>query len=203
METIILKTYKRERDSELGTFAIRIDEGMANNPAFPDPPQELAEMRLKLPDYQLAVANAKGRDSVAISRKKDLKAVIVRCLTALDAYVTLKCNGDRTMLLTSGFYISGEKGEKTEPTINKLDVTLGPPGIISTSITRVAGCRAYFHQYTTEPPTSTSSWHSEISTQAKYTFSGLQSGKTYWLRVAIYSSSGQLVYSPVETRIVQ
>ncbi|OQP49967.1 hypothetical protein [Niastella populi] len=203
MEAIILKTYKRERDSELGTLATRVVEGMDNNPTFPDAPPELAQLRQKLPDYQLAVANAKGRDSVAVSIKKDLKAQIVGCLTSLDAYVTSKCKGDRTMLLTSGFLISGEKGEVGEPTINKLNVELGPPGIVTTSIKRVARSRAYFHQYATEPPASGTSWHSESSLQPKFTFSGLTSGRTYWLRVAIISSSGQWVYSPVESRIVQ
>jgi hypothetical protein len=203
MEDIILKTYKRDRDSDLTTSATRVDEGMDSNPYFPDPPPALAELKKLLPEYGIAVANAKGRDTMKVSIKKDLKVKMVALLTELDAYVTAKCNGDRTMLISSGFYISGEKGEAVEPTISKLDVELGPPGIITTRIKRVAGSRAYFHQYATEPPTSATSWYSETTLQASRTFSGLQSGKTYWLRVAILSSTGQMVYSPVESRIIQ
>jgi hypothetical protein len=107
------------------------------------------------------------------------------------------------MLLSSGFNISGQKGEVAAPTISKLDVELGPPGIITTRIKRAGGIRAYFHQYAMEPPSSATSWHSETTLQPSCTFSGLQSGKTYWLRVAILSSTGQLVYSPVESRIIQ
>lgn len=203
MVDIILKTYKRQRDSELTTDATRVQEGMDNNPNFPDPPPALAELNKLLPEYGIAVANAKGRDTVMVSIKKDLKAKMVALLTELDAYVTAKCAGNRTMLLTSGFYISGEKGEIAAPTIGKLDVVLGPPGIVTTRIKRVARTRAYLHQYATEPPTSATSWHSEGSLQAEYTFSGLTSGKTYWLRVVVLSSDSQMVYSPVESRIIQ
>ena len=203
MEDIILKTYKRQRDSELTTDAIRVHEGMDGNPYFTDPPQALADLKKLLPEYPVVVANAKGRDTMAVSIKKDMKATMVSLLTVLDDYVTAKCLGNRTMLISSGFYISGEKSEVTEPTIAKLDVELGPPGIITTRIKRIAGARAYFHQYATEPPTSATSWHSETMLQASCTFSGLQSGKSYWLRVAILSSTGQMVYSPVESRIVQ
>jgi hypothetical protein len=203
MEDIILKTYKRDRDSDLTTSATRVDEGMDNNPNFPDPPPALAELRKLLPEYGIAVANAKGRDTMMVSIKKDLKVKMVALLTELDAYVTAKCNGNRTMLISSGFYISGEKGEVVAPTIGKLDVVLGPPGIITTRIKRVTGTRAYVHQYATEPPTSDTSWKSEVSLQAQYTFSGLTSGKTYWLRIAVVSSTGQMVYSPVESRIIQ
>jgi hypothetical protein len=203
MKDIILNTYKRERDSELAITAGHIDEQLENNPNFTDAPPELAEMKKLLPEYRAAVQEAKTRSKVAVSKKKDLKKQLVVLLTAVAVYVTHKCNGDRTMLLTSGFPISGEQGERPLGLIEKLDVVLGPPGIITTSVRRVAGSRAYAHQYATEPPTSTTSWHSEVSSEAKYTFNGLQSGKTYWLRVMVVGSAGQRIYSPVESRIVQ
>ena len=203
MKDVILTTYKRERDTELTSTVTHVVEEMTDNPDFPDAPKELEEMRVLLPNYQKAVADAKTRSKVSVSRKKDLKKQMVGLLTVLAAYVTRKCNGDRTMLLTSGFPISGEKGERPLAAIEKLEVELGPPGIITTRVKRLGGCRAYAHQYATEAPTSSTSWHSEMSTQSEYTFSGLQTGRTYWLRVVALGSVGQRVYSPVESRIVQ
>jgi hypothetical protein len=203
MEDIILNSYKRERDSELATTSIHIVEGMENNPYFPDPPAELAAVKKLLPGYQTAVANAKGRDKVMVSFKKDKKAEMVALLTKLAAYVTLTCKGDRTMLLSSGFPISGDQGEQPMPVIQKLDVKLGPPGMITTRVKRVAGARAYMHQYTTEPPTSETVWISEGSLQASYTFSGLKSAVKYWIRVVALGGAGQTVYSPVESCIIQ
>lgn len=203
MESIILKTYKRERDSELGILVTHIDKEMTDNQYFLDPPPALGLIRTLLPIYVGSVANAKTREKVAISRKKDLKAEMVGLLVELDAYLTRKCNGDRTMLLSSGFAISGEKGEKEPVTIGQLNIILGPPGIVTTLVKRVRGTRAYVHQYTTEPPTAATMWHSETSPQHNFTFSGLVSGKTYWLRVAAMSAAGDIVYSPVRSCIIQ
>jgi hypothetical protein len=204
MVPTILKSYKRDNDDELQTSITRIVEGWENNPNFLDPPPAYVSLKTLLPDYRSAVANAKGRDSVAISLKKDLKVKAVGLMIELDAWTTEKCKGDRTMLLSSGFYISGEKSKVvSEPVITNLEVILGRAGILTTKIKRVARCRGYWHQYTTEAPTSTTSWYSESSLQPELTFTGLTSGRTYWVRVAIYSKTGQWIYSPVESRIVQ
>ena len=203
MKDIILNSYKRERDSQLATIAGHIEEQMTNNPNFTDAPPELAELKKILPEYSASLKDALTRNKVAVSRKKDLKKRMVALLTVLAGYVTQKCNGDRTMLMESGFPISGEQGERPLGEIEKLDVKLGPPGIVTTSVKRVGGCRAYGHQYATEPPSSTTQWHSEISSLPEFTFKGLQSGKTYWLRVVAVGSAGQTIYSPVESRIVQ
>jgi hypothetical protein len=71
------------------------------------------------------------------------------------------------------------------------------------SIKRVRGTRAYLHQVATEQPTSATLWTNEASPNPEFTFSGLISGKTYWLRVAILSSTGKTVYSSVKSCIVQ
>jgi len=204
MVPTILKTYKRDNDSELGTSATRVVDGMNNNPSFLEPPPAYVSLKTLLPEYRTSVANAKGRDSVAVSLKKDLKVKAIGLMTELDAWVTEKCKGDRTMLLSSGFYISGEKGKVIpDPVIANLEVILGRAGILTTRIKRVARCRGYWHQYTTEAPTSATTWYSESSLQPEFTFNGLISGRTYWVRVAIYSKTGQWIYSPVESRIVQ
>jgi hypothetical protein len=204
MVPTILKTYKRDNDDELQTSITRVVEGWENNPNFLDPPPAYVALKTLLPEYRSAVAAAKRRDSVAISLKKDLKVKAIGYMTELDAWATEKCKGDRTMLLESGFYISGEKGKVvTEPVITNLEVILGRAGILTTKIKRVGRVRIYFHQYATEPPTSTTTWHSESSLQPEFTFTGLISGKTYWIRVAVISKSGLWVFSPVEMRIVQ
>ena len=204
MANTILKSYKRDNDDELQTSITRVVEGWENNPNFPDPPPAYVALKTLLPEFRSAVASAKSRDSVAISLKKDLKVKAIGLMSELDAWVTEKCKGDRTMLLTSGFYISGEKNKVVpEPVITQLEVELGRAGILTTKIKKVARCRGYWHQYATELPNSETNWHSESSLLPEFTFTGLTSGRTYWVRVMVYSKSGQWIYSPIESRIVQ
>ncbi|HEY1202514.1 MAG TPA: hypothetical protein VGE79_16100, partial [Niastella sp.] len=195
MESIILKTYKRDRDSEFATSMTRVVDGLTDNPDLIDPPPAYEALKTLLPDYRTAIANAKGRHSVAVSRKKDLKAKGIGYMTELDAWVTEKCKGDRTMLLSSGFYVSGEKGNETTQSIGELEVQLGAPGFVTTRIKRIRGTRAYLHQVASELPTSATLWTNEASPNPSFTFSGLTSGKNFWLRIAIMSSTGKMLYS--------
>jgi len=203
MEQIIIQSIKRERDSELATAGYEVVDGMENNPYYPDPPQELAELKKLLPEYHIAVVDAKGRDKVKVSIKKDMKKQVVALLLKLAAYVTATAKGDRTILLSSGFPISGETREQPGSVIQKLEVELGTPGVLTTRVKRVKGARAYMHQYAMELPTSETVWIIEGSTLSIHTFNGLKSGVKYWLRVVALTPDGQKVYSPVESRIIQ
>lgn len=203
MKKIILKKYKRERDSDLSTTGKRVLEKCKNNPKYPNPPAALGKLEEKLPLYDASLVNARGRDKEAIAIKKGLKAEIVALLTELDSYVTITSNGDEAMLLSSGFDISGQTAVQSMPDIPKLFVELGPPGEITISVKHVRGARAYMHQYTSEPPVSETVWISEGSTNPNCTFKALKSFTKYWFRIVALGKNGQMVYSPFEARIVQ
>ena len=150
MKQITTKYDKRE--SELGTTSDRIIANMNNNPDFSDAPPALAELKKVLPEFMEARANAKGRDIKMVSIKNDKKAIVLDLLQQLADYVTVKCKGDRTMILSSGFYATGEDSGKNEPpSIEMLDVELGQPGEAITRVKNITGAKAYVHQYTKEP----------------------------------------------------
>jgi hypothetical protein len=203
MKNTILKTYKRQRESDLVTTGHRIVEKMENNTNFPNPPASLANLKKILPEYQAALIAAKGRDRELISIKNDKKAQLLAFFAELAQYVTVTCNGDRSLLLGSGFDVYGERVTVAAPFIEKLEVELGPPGEATTRIKRLAGARAFQHQYTTELPSSNTVWTSELSTHPSHTFKGLDSAVKYWFRVAAVTNSGQMVYSPTVQRIIQ
>ena len=203
MKNNIVKNYRRQRESDLVTTAHRIVEKLENNTNFPNPPAVLAELKQILPEYQAALANAKGRDSEAISIKNDKKVKVMDYIEQLAQYVTVTSNGDRSLLLNSDFQVSGEKQTQVTPYIEKLEVELGSPGEVTTRIQRVGGARAYLHQYTTETPTSSSVWVSEGSASRQHTFKGLSSGAKYWFRIAMVAANGQLGHSPTVQRIIQ
>lgn len=203
MKNIIVNIYKNQGDSETITTGYRITGKMDNNSNFTDAPAELEEAKQLLPVLQTNVWNAKGRDIEAVNLKNETKARFIVLLTILAAYVTEKCKGDRGMLLSSGFPISGDKTNQTEPVIEELDVELGPPGEATTQVKRLRRARAYMHQYTTEVPTADTLWASEGSKNPYFTFNGLNSTVKYWFRVVAISYDGEMVYSPVITRVIQ
>jgi hypothetical protein len=203
MKNIIVNSYKRDGDSEIITTGYRITDKMENNTNFTDLPPEFSEAKQLLPVLQTSVSNAKGRDIEAVNLKNENKARFIVLLTILAAYVTEKCKGDRGMLLSSGFPISGDKSNRVDPVIQQLEVELGPPGEATTKVKRLRAARAYMHQYTTEPPTAETVWASEGSKNPHYTFSGLNSTVKYWFRVVAISQDGERVYSPVATRVIQ
>jgi hypothetical protein len=203
MRNIIVHDYKRQGDSDVITTGHRITEKMENNPYFEDAPPELNETKELLPKLQSSVSNAKGRDIEVINLKNDQKARLIVLLSVLAKYVTEKCKGNRGMLLSSGFLISGDKSNQEVPVIQQLDVELGRPGEATTVVKRIRRARAYMHQYTSEPPTADTVWTSEGSKNPHYTFSGLNSQVKYWFRVVAISKEGERVYSPVITRVIQ
>ena len=204
MEALISTRYKRERDSDLYTVAKRIVEKMKNNANFPNPPAALASLEKMLPEYDNSLTNAKGRDKEMVSIKKARKKAMVALLIEVASYVTLTCNGDETMLLNSGFDIVGQSKEQPPmPAIQKLIVELGPPGVVTISVKRVRGARAYLHQYTMEQPTSETVWTNEGTTGPSYTFKGLKSFTKYWFRIVALGTNGQTEYSPVDFRVIQ
>lgn len=203
MKDIILSTYKELRDSDTITQGYRVLENMENNPMFPDQPPALAAIKKMLPELQSAVSNAKGRDIIAVCLKNDKKAELISLLTEVAEYVTLTCKGDRLKLLSSGFPISGARVTQIDQVIQQLEVEIGAPGVATTQIKRLRGARIYMHQYTTEPPTSETVWHSELSKHPYYTYSGLNSMEKYWFRVVAINRDGETIESPVIVRVIQ
>jgi hypothetical protein len=203
MKNIIDSSYKREGDSAILVTGHRVTTGMDNNPDFPDLPPEHAEAKELLPKLHSSVSNAKGRDVVDINEKNEDKARFIVLLTILAKYVTEKSNGNRGIILRSGFFLAGDKSNQEEPVIEQLDVLLGRPGEATTQVKRVRRARAYMHQYTAEPPTEETVWASEGSKNPNYTFSGLNSTVKYWFRVVAISQEGERVYSPVVTKVIQ
>ena len=203
MKQITAKFLKREND--LPTTGQRVIEKMENNPNFSDPPPALAELKKILPEFSTDLVNARGRDKEMVSIKNDRKAKVLALLQEIADYVTVKSKGDRTMILNSGFEVTGDNGgsSKEPPSIEILEVELGPPGEATTRIKNVTGAKAYVHQYTKEPPGLNTEWIGVGNSEGIHTFEGLSSDKRYWFRVVAIGYNKQRGYSPVVSKVIQ
>ncbi|WP_205508751.1 fibronectin type III domain-containing protein [Longitalea arenae] len=202
MARIVAKFKKRQND--LMTIGQRVIEKMENNTVFPNPPAALAELKKLLPEFQAALSNAEGRDKEMVSIKNDKKAIILALLQELADYVTATSKGDRTLIFNSGFDATNEsRGSTLPPSIDKLEVELGPSGEATIRAKSVTGAKSYAHQYTTEPPGLNTIWSSEFSSESVYTFKDLSSDKRYWFRVVAIGFNRQTANSPVVSRVIQ
>jgi hypothetical protein len=203
MKRRITNKFKRERDNDLGAITDKVTTKMDGNPNFPDPPEALATAKKELPVFRESITKASGGDEEMRFIRKDKRAVLIGLLSELAEYVTGKANGDPAVLVSSGFELNKEKGEKVLPGIKELKVTIDRNGEAVTQVKRVAGAKAYIHQYTPDPISGDSVWTNKCTTVNSYTFTGLTSKERYWFQVIAIGTNGQEVVSPFVSRVIQ
>jgi hypothetical protein len=182
----------------------RVLENMKNNASFPNPSPAVAEVEKKAIDYQLALNVAGRSDRTLSSAKNDRKAELTGMLSSWDDYVTATSNGDKTMLLSSGFDIAGLKNQSQELLpIEQMDVKIGPIGQAIVSVKKVPGARMYAYQCTPDPVTPESVWTTETTSDRENTFTNLNSIAKYWFRVIAYGRGKQTVTSMLVSRVIQ
>jgi hypothetical protein len=203
MKRRITIKFKRVRDNDLGAITDKVTVKMEGNPNFPDPPEALGKAKNELPGFRESVTKASGGDEEMRFLRKDKRALLISYLAELAEYVTLKANGDPTILVSSGFELNKEKGERVLSAIKELKVTIDRNGEAVTQIKRVAGAKAYIHQYTQDPISGDSVWINKCTTDNSYTFTGLASKERYWFQVIAIGTNGQEVISPFVSRVIQ
>ena len=203
MKNRIVSSYKIEKDNDFIATLKLVTTNLDGNASFPNPPEALANIKKKLPDFEAAVVNAKGRDPLKVSLKNDLRAILEAELKKLADFVTQVSNGDRSLLLSSGFALRSARTEAGLGSISNLQVVIDRPSEATTRIKRVNGARSYVHQYTAEPLTSGSIWTSKTLTDTSYTFTGLESAVKYLFQVIAIGFKGQEAYSPMVKKVIQ
>jgi hypothetical protein len=204
MKLKIKKSYRKPSDTFLLKLVGRVLESMKNNAYFPNPIPTHSEVEKAYAEYQVSLNVAGRNDRTLASAKNDKKAVVTGMLDKWDDYVTATSNGDKTMLLSSGFDIAGIKGSSQDlGPIEQLDVEIGPPGQAIARIKRVAGAKAYLFQCTPDPVTPDSQWINETTSEREAVFTDLNSIAKYWFRVIAIGKGKQKVISVLVSRVIQ
>jgi hypothetical protein len=203
--TKIIFAYDRMSDAELSNKAQIPITAMTGNTNFPEPTPTLPKSQTVLDDFNLALTAAQSGDRTKIAIKNEKRGILIDTIRALGRYAEMAANGNRSILMSSGFEVNKERSSTIE---------LGQPenvhltdgintGEMIVSCSSVSGVRSYLFQHTADPLTSESIWSSNPSTKSECTLRNLKSSTKYWCRVvAIGSNDQQTVSSPV-ARIVQ
>lgn len=197
-------SFNRGRDGDLVNDGYRVVDHMTDNSHFPTPNPTVALLKQATQEYQQALYDAAGRDQKLVAIKDNRRAVLRSMLTQMAEYVNSVADGDREKLLSSGFKLAKNRGEDgyLRP-ISELEVRIDTPEQAILRIKKVAGAKAYVHEYTTGVVTNESVWVAKTTTEPFYTFKGLQSGVKHSFRVIAIGRGEKSVYSPIVSRFIQ
>ena len=194
----------RPRDGELVNIGYLAIDSIKGNTLFPNPNPTMDDLLKATQEYQQALYDAAGRDQKLVAIKDAKRAVLRAMLTQLAEYVNTVSNGDKAMLLSSGFKLAREKdGTDDLKPIADLDIRTDSPEQATISVKRVPGAKAYVFEYTTGIVTNESVWVSKTATEPFCTLRGLQSGVKHSFRVIAVGRSEKSVLSPIVSRFIQ
>lgn len=96
---------KTDSDALLITDTQTIITDLTGNVSYPTPAPTLVAITTALDEFTIALANAADGGITLTAIKNDKRAALVVLLRNLANYVQVTCNGDLTVLLSSGFPI--------------------------------------------------------------------------------------------------
>lgn len=190
-------------DSGLEVKAQLIISSLTGNANFPTPTPTLAALQTALDAFSEALVKAGTGNRVDIAIKNEAREVLIDLMRSLCTYVNFTANGERSILLSSGFSISKEREPViiTKPQNLKVENGLSS-GELLVSVSSVKGASAYLHEYTTDATLAPAGWVSNATTTSKALLNNLQPGTMYYCRVGAVGANGQLVYSDAVSRMV-
>jgi hypothetical protein len=153
--------------------------------------------------YTAALVKAGSGNRSDIADKNNKRSELTALLRSLADYVNFCANGDRSILLTSGYDITKEPQPTVITKPENLEVNNGSnSGELQVRVKGVKGAKAYMFEYTTDETQAATTWYSTSSSAAKFVFNNLTPGQKYFCRVGAVGPYGQLVYSDAVARIV-
>jgi hypothetical protein len=183
-------------DSELLSRLNAVHDHMLNNPAFPNPPVDMAGFKAAIDAYTAAEAAARdgGKSAIVQREKRRMDAIIMFRL--LGRYVETACKNDLATFMSSGFVVA-ITGQKTPPqpvdvpSITAVDQ--GSTGQLLVSIKPVKRARTYDIRYAPEPAAGAAiNWTtvSVASTKPATPINNLTRGVNYIFQVRAFGKLG-------------
>lgn len=191
-------------DANFEQKAEYILEQMNGNASFATPQPSLADVQTAVTAYSQALVEAAGQDRTLVAFKNEARRELEVLLGKLGMYVMNIALGNVAMLTSSGFTLLKSSEPLYIENPGNVTITNGvTSGELVVAVVSVKGAKSYLHQIATEQPTENTEWESTASSRSKFTYSNLQPGKQYWVRIAVVGSRGQIAYSPVSTQFAQ
>ena len=184
----------------LGTVATK----MQGNEHFPNRQEAVKALQTQQEEYLKLVANASGGGKEAIMLRDAKRSMIIDLLHRLGADVTADSKGDPIIVATTGFPYTQEKKPlqilvKPAPPKVKPGVNSGELVVIGYKQTKNGAVMVLI----TDTPADSSAWKPTPGTRSKVLYTGLESGKRYYIKYVLTGANDQRVESDVLSYIPQ
>ncbi|MEO7080548.1 MAG: fibronectin type III domain-containing protein [Flavobacteriales bacterium] len=167
---------------------------LTDNPNFPTPVVPLSEMAALHDELTVAISEATNGGGLSRAIRNGLTRKGKEMLSAQANYVRAICNGDPSMLESSGFDLVKER--------ERLGIPVTPEQLtarhtaksqqVQLKWPRSAGARGYRVFKTDTDPLTEANWeYLDFTTRARFTINGLESFKAYWFCVSALGTAGE------------
>ena len=177
---------------------------MLGNEHFPKRQEAVKALQTQQEEYLMLVANATGGGKEPIMLRDAKRSLVIDLLHRMGADVTADSNGDSIIVTTSGFPYTQAK-KPTLPLVKPAPPKV-KPGVNSGEL-QATGIRQNKNGAVmfliTDTPDSTFSWKPTPGTNIKVLFTGLESGKRYYVKYVLTGPNRQRVESDAVSYIPQ
>ena len=201
----LIQDYSKLSDANLNAKSKAVVIALTGNASFPTTLPSMTDFTSLQSAYGTALGNGSAGGKVLIAIKNQAKADLVNGMRQLAMDVDAQSNGDRTMLVSSGFDLASSGDNPSylgTPTDFKIIDGINN-GELKFSCKKAENAVSYIVEYTEEVPVEDTQWKMQPTTTRETTLRGLHSGSRVYGRIKAIGRKGQEANSDVLSRVVQ
>ena len=201
----LILDYAKLADTHLNFKALTVVNALTKNTNFPTTTPTLPNFTTLQTAFSEALGKTTSGDRQLIALKNQAKEELLAGMRQLAMDIDAQSNGDKAMLLSSGFDLASAGESPTalmQPTEFKILDGINT-GELKFSCRRVQNAVSYIFEYADEQPAEDTQWKMQPSSTREFTFKNLRSGIRVFGRIKAVGRKGQEANSDVLSRIVQ
>ena len=198
--------FTRTSDTDLLKVLNAVHDGINGNPAYPNPPVDMAVFRTAIDSFSVLVTDAADGGKKVTSAKNKQREAVIKDVTLLGHYVEAACNDDLATFTSSGFALASTMRTPPQPlTTASLEwIDRGPnSGQTVVKVTTLKGAISYTLRYALVGTGGVPGPWTEVIliSPKKVTINNLTAGSTYAFQVRALGTLGYSDWSDSMTFI--
>ena len=202
--------FTQDGPADLYPFGCSVYAGMNNNPAYPQPPVDMATLKSTLDGYNTLIAAALDGSKKVLVQRDHQGEVLKKILKELAHYAQSASKDDMTIFTSSSFQAVSKVRTATPPLSQSIrKITQGSSsGVLLVWLAAIAGALSYEIRWVAVPAGTTipaaPAWTSILvpSVRPPATVSDLTPGTNYHFEVRVLTNSGWSDWGGWATRMV-